>query len=69
MIDILIRTRQENYYLNNFNDSHTLKSFYNVASIYCRVLIFQITLLKHFVIMKEIFGHTIFLSKVCSSSN
>ena len=25
MINILTRTRQENYYLNDFNDSHTKK--------------------------------------------
>ena len=41
MINILTRTRQENHYLNDFNESYTLKSFYNVASIYFRVLIFH----------------------------
>ena len=69
MINIPTRTRQENYYLNDYNDSHTLKSLYNVASIYCRVLIFQNYTFKPFVLMEEIFGHTIFLSKVFTSSN
>ena len=61
MINILTRTRQDNYYLNDFNDSHTLKSFYNVASIYCRVLIFQNYTFKTFCYDEgNIWSHNIF---------
>ena len=68
MINILTRTRQENYYLNGFNDSHT-KKFYNVASIYCRVLIFQNYTFKTFCYDEGyIWSHNI-LSKVFTSSN
>ena len=68
MIEILIRTRQENYHLNDFNGSHT-SVFNNVAFIYCRVLIFQNYTFKTFCYDEgNIWSHNI-LSKIFTSSN